>query len=130
MVLDLLRCVARDGRGRRGEGCSKMANLGVTQILNGPYFWICLDRFSENSIFQFLEYTPTWPTIILGHGSHDVNTFYRNFFWLKCKVTNDQLNQLTNELCAKFHSEVNSIVIMIYLIKPFMTIKFCIMSVF
>ena len=79
----------RDG----GDRFSKMANLGVTQLLNGPYSGICLDRFSKNSIFQVLEYAPTWPTKILGHGSNDVNKFYKNFSWLKYMVTNDQLNQ-------------------------------------
>ena len=95
MVLDLLRCIARDGgeQGGGGSGFSKMTNLGVTQLLNCPYSCICFDRFSNNSIFQFLEYAPTWSTKILGHGSNDVNEFYKNFFWLKYMVTNDQLNQ-------------------------------------
>ena len=43
----------------------------------------------------------------------------------------EPMNQLTNELCVKFHSEeVGSILTIIYLIKPFRTIKLCIMSVF
>ena len=65
------------------------------------YFCICLDRFSKNSIFRIRSNVTFYITqLMLGqvvYGSNDINKLYRNFFWLKFKVT----LQDTQNFCSK-----------------------------
>ena len=59
------------------------------------YSCICMDRFGKNSIFRIRSNMAYYITQAMlgqvGLGSTDINKFYRNFSWIKFKVTSQDI---------------------------------------